>query len=323
MKWTDEQKNRAIELKFKDGYSWYELADILKNEYFVNETTAKIMQQARTFIRKTAEYKNQNDHYLKPTEAKIIKDEWTGNEIIRFAVMGDTQINSKYTQLTHLHNFYDICEIEGIETVYHTGDMDEGEEMRMGHKYECYNQGVDDHIDEIVKVYPKRQGITTKFITGNHDASIYRRAGFDIGNVIASRRPDMEYLGASHAIIYLTPKCTLELRHPIDGTAYALSYKIQKMVEAFSGGEKPNILAVGHYHKAEYFVYRNVHCIQSGCFQGQTPFTRGKGISIQMGGWICEVQVDKKGTIKRFKSEFVPYYDGIKDDWKKFKRSGI
>ena len=58
--------------------------------------------------------------------------------------------------------------------------------------------------------------------------------------------------------------------------AYALSYKIQKMVEAMSGGEKPNILAVGHYHKLEMFPYRNVQCFQTGTFQAQTPWMRGK-----------------------------------------------
>ena len=32
-----------------------------------------------------------------------------------------------------------------------------------------------------------------------------------------------------------------------------------KMIEAMESDSKPNILAVGHYHKAEYLFYRNVH----------------------------------------------------------------
>jgi len=240
---------------------------------------------------------------------------WNGEKVLKFAIMGDPQFNSKYVQITHLHNFYDICAEEGITTVYNTGDIDDGEEMRMGHKYECYNQGADDHIKEIIKNYPKREGITTEFITGNHDHSIIKRCGFDIGNAIADKRPDMKYLGQSNAIINLTPNCTLELRHPIDGTAYAISYKIQKMIESMSGGEKPNILAVGHYHKTSYDFYRNVHAIQTGCFQAQTSWERGKGISVAVGGWIIECHVDQEGTIKRFKPEFIPYYKAIKDDY--------
>ena len=248
------------------------------------------------------------------------KAKWDGTELIRFAVMGDTQIGSKYAQLTHLHSFYDICEREGISDVYHTGDITDGLKMRTGHEYELYEVSADEMRDDVVKNYPKRNGIKTHFITGNHDASIYKNVGYDIGQAIAHLRPDMEYLGRDCAIINLTPKCTLELRHPWDGTAYALSYKMQKMIEAMEADSKPNILAVGHYHKTEYMFYRNVHALQTGCFQGQTPFTRGKGISVHMGGWIVTIRVDSKGTIQGFAPEFVPYYAPIKNDYKNFTR---
>lgn len=242
--------------------------------------------------------------------------DWDGCEVIRFGLMGDTQINSKYTQLTHLHQFYDACVRHGITTVFHVGDLDEGEQMRPGHQYECYEQGADDHVDEIVRVYPRREGITTYFITGNHDASLYKRAGMDLGKAIADKRPDMIYLGRDCAVVNLTDKCTLELRHPWDGTAYALSYKPQKIIEAMEADSKPNILAIGHYHKVEYLFYRNVHCFQTGCYQGQTPFTRGKGISVHMGGWIVEIVVDKTGAIREIVPRLIPVYAAIKDDWK-------
>lgn len=247
-------------------------------------------------------------------------EKWKGNQIIRFGLIGDTHINSKYTQLTYLHQYYDYLADLGVDTVYHTGDIDEGEQMRVGHPYECYNQGADDHITEIVKNYPKRAGIKTRFITGNHDASIFKRCGYDIGASIASKREDMEYLGKDCSIIYLTPNCTLELRHPWDGTAYAISYKTQKMIEAMEADTKPNILAIGHYHKAEYIFYRNVHCFQTGCFQMQTPWTRGKGISIHMGGWIIEVAVDDSGYIQSIKPEFLPFYAGMKDDYQNWRK---
>jgi hypothetical protein len=126
----------------------------------------------------------------------------------------------------------------------------------------------------------------------------------------------MDYLGRDAAVVYLTPNCTLELRHPWDGSAFSISYRPQKMVEALESDSKPNILAIGHYHKAEYLFYRNVHVLQTGCFQGQTPFTRGKGISVHLGGWIVTVKVGKDGTILSFSQEFVPYYKSIKDDYK-------
>jgi predicted phosphodiesterase len=244
---------------------------------------------------------------------------WHGEKTIRFGLIGDTHINSKYTQLTHLHKLYDLYKEEGINAVYHAGDIDDGEQMRSGHQYECYTQGADDHVSEIVKVFPERDGIKTFFITGNHDASIIKRCGYDIGYPIANRRSDMIYLGQSSAVVNLTPNCTIELRHPIDGTTYAFSYKPQKLIESISGGEKPNILAIGHYHKAEYIFYRNVHCFQTGTLCAQTPWMKGKQIAAHMGGWIVEVGVDDEGTITRIKQEFIPFYKAIVDDYKNWR----
>jgi predicted phosphodiesterase len=248
------------------------------------------------------------------------RQEWDGKRIIRFGLMGDTQINSKYTQLTHLNKLYDYYAQEGIEIVYHTGDIDDGEQMRKGHQYELYNQGIDDHKDEIVRVYPRRKNMRTRLITGNHDASMVRLAGADIGRMIAKERDDMEYLGQDSAVIQLTDNCNLELCHPGDGTAYAMSYKVQKRIEAMSGGEKPNVLAIGHYHKAEYIPeYRNVHAFQTGCVQAQTPFMRSKSIAAMMGGWIVELHLNVDGAIESLTSSFRSFYTAIKDDWKNWR----
>lgn len=250
---------------------------------------------------------------VEPTKHKRV---WDGTTEIKIAVIGDTHLGSKYTQFTHLNNFYDICEVMGVKDIYHAGDVTDGIKMRPGHEFELYAVATDDMIDDVVTKYPKRKGITTHFITGNHDASIYKHVGCDIGKTIAHLRDDMDYLGRDCAVVNLTKKCTLELRHPWDGTAYALSYKPQKMIEAMESDSKPNILAIGHYHKAEYLFYRNVHTIQTGCFEGQTPFTRGKGISVNIGGWIITIKVAKDGSIKSITPQFIPYYKSISNDYK-------
>lgn len=301
----------------KDGISIQSLSEKLKVSTKACEAVVNdVMEQGYNVLRIGDNLKISNILLPKQNE---VKHQWNGENIIRFGLMGDTQINSKYTQLTHLHSLYDVYAVEGITDVYHTGDIDEGEQMRVGHQYECYTQGADDHVNEIVKVYPNRNDITTYFISGNHDHSIIKRCGYDIGNPIQQRRPDMKYLGASSAVVYLTDNCTLELSHPIDGSAYAISYKPQKAIDAMSGGEKPNILAIGHYHKAEYLFYRNVHCFQTGCLQSQTPFMKGKQLAAHMGGWIVEVHVDDDGTISRIKQEFIPFYKAIKDDYLNFR----
>lgn len=262
---------------------------------------------------------NQKKPALQNFEPKITKSKWDGTRVLKFAIMGDTQLGSKYAQITYLHQFYDLCKQEGITDVYHTGDITDGLKMRPGHEYELYVNSADDMLEDVVKNYPRREGITTHFITGNHDASLYKHVGYDIGKAIDNRRDDMEYLGRDWAKVYLTPNCVLELRHPWDGSAYSLSYKPQKMIEGMESDSKPNILAIGHYHKAEYLFYRNVHSLQTGCFQGQTPFTRGKGISVHLGGWIVTIRVDENGYIQGFAPEYVPYYYSIPEDYKNYR----
>ena len=86
-----------------------------------------------------------------------------------------------------------------------------------------------------------------------------------------------------------TRDITLRLLHPGKGTAYALSYQPQKWAESISGGDKPSIAALGHYHKIEQLFYRNIHIFQTGTFEEQTPFMQRKNIAAMLGGWILKV----------------------------------
>lgn len=244
----------------------------------------------------------------------------TKQKTITFGLIGDTHFNSKYCQITYLHKFYDLCKQQGITTIYHTGDIDDGENMRPGHAYENYTQGVDEHINEIIKNYPCVEGIDTYFITGNHDASYRKHCGFDIGRQIEKERKDLHCLGRDLAIINITPKISMMLRHPWDGTAYALSYKPQKMIEAMDEDQRPTIMAVGHYHKLMYMYYLGVHCLQTGCFQSATPFTIGKGIRVSVGGWIITLHLDAEGNLVSFEPKTVTFRTGIKDDYKNYNK---
>jgi hypothetical protein len=247
--------------------------------------------------------------------SNIIDCDWQGNDIIRFGVVSDCHLTSKYQQLTYLNQIYDIFWHEGLTKVYNAGDLTEGFKMRPGHEHEIFKHGADEQVDYVCENYPKRDGMDTEFILGNHDLSHMKNGGIDIGRQIAKRRPDMRYQGALNARVNLTPKCTMELNHPLDGSAYAISYSIQKMIDSYSGAAKPNILLNGHHHKLFYAFYRNVHGVECGTFQAQTPWMKGKRLAAHMGGLIITVHVDKEGSIKRFKPEFIPFYEEIKNDF--------
>lgn len=313
--YSEGLKPKEIAVKLEEDLGLFGMGMYTKVRDYIYRTGKKDMAVLAGKIREP-----QKRVAIQNQEPETHKAKWDGCEVLKFAIMGDTQFGSKYAQITYLHDFYDLCVKEGIRDVYHTGDLTDGLKMRAGHEYELYEVSADEMRDDVINNYPQREGITTHFITGNHDASIYKHIGYDIGQAIANARPDMKYLGRDCAIVNLTDNCTLELRHPWDGTAYAISYKIQKMIESMEADSKPNILAVGHYHKAEYIFYRNVHALQTGCYQGQTPFTRGKGISVHMGGWLVTIHVDKNGYIQRFAPEFIPCYYSIKDDWKNYKK---
>lgn len=252
-------------------------------------------------------------------EKQTLDVDWKGNKIIRFGVLSDTHIGSRWTQITHLHEAYRKFEEEGIKHVYHAGDITEGWKMRQGHEHECYIHGADDYVEEVIDVYPNVPGIKTYFITGNHDLSFVKLAGIDIGVQIAKDRPDMIYLGQEAATVNLTPGCTVELMHPRGGSSYAISYKAQKISESLEGGTKPSILLVGHFHKVEYLFYRNIHIIQAGCIQAQTPFMRGRHLASMVGYWIVELHMGEDGQINRMRPEFFPIYESIEDDYKNWR----
>lgn len=258
----------------------------------------------------------QNEHLI-PTENKIYHS-WDGNKIIRFGAVGDNQLCSKYQQLTFLHSLYDLFEAEGITDVYNLGDVSEGYyKGRAGHIFDLIPGciGCDEQADYIIKNYPKRRNIITRAISGNHDHTHIKNGGTNILRAIAREREDIKYLGCSNATVYLTPNCIMEINHPEDGSAYAISYSPQKYMDSMSGGQKPNILLLGHYHKAEYLFYRNIHCVQCATTCAQTPWMRSHKIAAHVGGWIIEIHVNDDGEITRFKSEYIPQYKTKQEDF--------
>ncbi len=226
-----------------------------------------------------------------------------------FGLMGDDHFGSLYHDNKSLHGFYDYAKSRGVKVVYKTGDVLDGHRVYRGQEFELRDLGLDAQVERVRKDHPNN-GIITRFITGNHDASFKSEAGVVAGRVIQSARPDMEFLGEEQARVeFQTPngKFSLMLLHPGGGSSYALSYRPQKIVESLEGGTKPDMLAIGHYHKADMIPsYRNVCAVQTGTFQRQTPFMARQGLAAHVGAWIFEVTKGKGHNI--IKGEFVAFY---------------
>lgn len=235
---------------------------------------------------------------------------------VRFGLTADNHLGSRYCRLDVLNALFDIWAKEGITEVYQLGNMIDGEARF--NKFDLIAYGIEGQSTYFAKHWPKRKGITTYFITGDdHEGWYVQREGIDIGRHLQNTaekmgRDDLKYLGhMEHDLVFKGKKrnAIMRLIHAGGGSAYATSYSVQKIVESYQGGEKPNILLVGHYHKAEYGYPREVHVVQAGCTEDQTPFMRKNKIQAHLGGWIVEFVVTPDGQISRFKTEWIPFFD--------------
>jgi predicted phosphodiesterase len=199
---------------------------------------------------------------------------------------------------------------EAVDFIVNPGDHLEGMSHRPGHVYELNRIGFNNQINYAAQLYNEFGGIPHYGIDGNHDQWYFKpqNMGVVVGKELEARVKGFVNLGQDEGDITVGNGLKIKLFHPNDGTAYATSYKIQKLVESFGGGEKPNILHSGHYHKAMYAFVRNVHAFESGTLCGQSSFMRGKKIPAHMGFGIVDVRYNKTG-VTELTHKFIPGYD--------------
>jgi len=229
----------------------------------------------------------------------------TGN--FKIGVVSDTHFGSQYQQPTLLHKAYDIMKEQDVKFVLHCGDLLEGSgKMHRDQLYEMFLVGGDKLREYIVSIYPNN-GLKTKFIGGNHCASLFVEGGIDPLSLIARERKDMEYLGMYSATIKIG-KLSIQLMHPDGGNAYARSYRQQKIIEQLAPEKKPNVLLIGHYHTSNILPqYRGVYAFQLPCFQSQTPYLRRKGLMPEVGFAILHFITNAKG-IHSVRVDYFPFF---------------
>lgn len=238
----------------------------------------------------------------------------TDNNTFSFGLIGDTHIGSLYEALGELHSFYNLCEKEGINTILHAGDVLDGFGMYKGQQFEQSKMGWDSQYKHFVNNYPRVKGMKTYFIAGNHDQSFSKIIGMNVGKALMVDRDDMVFLGNDNATVkFKTPSnrdFVARLSHPGGGSAYAVSYRTQKIIESLTGGTKPHVLGVGHLHKADMLPSnRNICGIQTGCFQWQTPFMAGKASPAHVGGWRIGFTVGSQKSLSNdITAKFAAFY---------------
>lgn len=236
-----------------------------------------------------------------------------------FGAVSDTHLGSKYERLDVLHDLYDRFAAAGVDRVFHCGNWIDGDSRL--NKHDLNVHGMEPQLAYMAKHYPIRPGIVTYAVTGeDHEGWWTRSEGIDIGKraqqtMREAGRTDWVDIGFMEAHFRLvnanTRKfCVGAAVHPGGGTGYAISYSIQKIIEALEGGEKPAFAMYGHYHKAWSATIRNVFVLQVPCTQDQTVFTRNKiKQEVHVGGYIVELEQDPEtGALIAMTPKLIRYF---------------
>ena len=231
---------------------------------------------------------------------------------VKIGVISDTHIGHKLYRYDVLRHAASEFTKEGVDFVVHPGDIIEGMSGREGHIYELSHVGHEAQmkyaIDELSIIKQPIYGITA---SNSHDGwyNSKNNAGVQVGPQLEKDLKNFKFLGFDEADLKLDNGLVIRLSHPGDGVAYALSYKLQKYINAISGGQKPNLLFEGHYHKANYLFYRNIHAFDAGCLIDQTIFMKKKQTPAMVGYWIVTCEVGKSGGVNSVTPKFRPYYE--------------
>lgn len=235
---------------------------------------------------------------------------------VKMLVFGDTHIGHKGYDPKLMNTAAKVARDENVDIILCTGDIADGwYQNRPASIFEQDAIGFDNQLEKSVKELSKLcdTGKPLYFITGNHEYNTFvRGAGVEFGNILKLRLDnegfENYYMGNAEANLKLETGSRIKLLHPDGGTAYAISYKSQKIIESLQGtGERlPDVAFIGHFHKSEYIPYQGVHTFQTGTMCNQTKFMRGKGIPAHKGFWVVDLYSKKSGKVDKIVPQYYP-----------------
>ena len=234
-------------------------------------------------------------------------------ETVRVGVVSDTHLGSKEEALSELNLAYDWFSSEGITQVLHAGDWITGRGIYRGQDSEIKVHTLEDQIEYLVENYPRRDGITTMGIGGNHDLEGEAgRVGLDPLVPASHRRDDINYLGAFSAWLQVGGENGpwVHLLHGRGGMSYAYSYKAQKITEGYPAGRKPSVLIPGHWHVRGNFEARGIQVLFPGCFEWQSRFMQRLGLLPAVGFHLLEMTFGDDGSILQFMPRWMRFWQG-------------
>jgi hypothetical protein len=285
----------------------------IETSYKIDSKTAdEILNSYGTELRFDGTYYYINRSKNQPSGHKMIyldKDEPIG-------MCADTHLCSKFHDNRALHEYYDELASRGVKNVILAGDLTDGYNVYKGQLDDIMVWGEPAQRDFTVRHFPKKGGITTRCIAGNHDLSEFERGGSNIVENISKDRTDLKYDGMYFARYLLKNKSTdakdlddavsLDSVHDCSRLAYAISYPAQVRQRNTPPQDRPKISLSGHRHITLFADYNNEKMFEGGCFEHSSPYMRAKGIQASMGGWITDITMEN-GKIKKIRPELMVF----------------
>ena len=207
--------------------------------------------------------------------------------------VSDTHLASNAERLDLLNEIYDDFADSGITTVLHTGDVTDGYCEYRGHQMNVKVYGDAPQAIRVIKSYPKREGVKTFVISGNHDLDSYPRTKADRLSLVVNGvdhegrhydgRDDIRYLGHYSAYVRIHGEVTAHHLHTRGSQSYSLSYKQQKRNENMDNDSRPDLQLSGHFHTYSHIVAGGTHFIALPGLQDETEFFKRLGLARSMG----------------------------------------
>lgn len=225
----------------------------------------------------------------------------------RIGLISDTHLCSIAERLDLVNEAYDRYQSLGIDTVLHTGDLTDGWNEYRNHINFVKCHGSQEQALYAIKHYPKRDGIKTYVIGGNHDDDYAKTKvdrlslithGFHHNGKDIKGRDDIVYMGQYSHYVILPQEVRIHMLHPRGNSAYALSYKQQKRSEAMGKNDRPELQLSGHFHTFTHVCLDDTHFIALPGLQDETEFFKRLGLSRSIGYMVLDYEIEKG----RFKS---------------------
>jgi predicted phosphodiesterase len=194
------------------------------------------------------------------------------------------------------------CDSDILQIVFDTMIRGDGWVTAHGYGYKSISPQLLSDVAEIsIKL-----GYTCNFNPGNDSITIYNT---QVTPTVNTKPKKINYNGriycceVPNGLIHIRRNGKLLWTH----NSYATSYRVQKLIESFTGGDKPNILLCGHTHKAITMFDRNVHAVSGGAGSLQSDWMRNKKLPNHTGFYILDALIGDK-SVKSFTSTFYPMY---------------